>query len=66
VQAPGVRAVRVALSDMAAASVPASGSVMQMAGMVRPEAMPGSQAACWAGVALRTMMSLTSPEVMMR
>ena len=58
-------AVRIALSSRLAASVPWPGSVMQMHGTVVPAAIPGSHAACWSGVALRTMMSLTSAVLMM-
>jgi hypothetical protein len=58
--------VRIALSSRLAASVPWPGSVMQMHGTVCPVAMPGSQAACCWGVALRTMMSLTRAVLMMR
>ena len=39
---------------------------MQMHGTVAPLAMPGSQSACCAGVALRTMTSLMRTVLMMR
>ena len=42
------------------------GSVMQMHGTMSPFAICGSQFACWAAVALRTMMSLISAVLMIR